>query len=195
MEAVEGESNIVILSTYSILQYMLPERPVASQIKNLYSTVKDTLAAHKDGTVTVLSSLLAVEDALGYIPPEAIEAVAESTKSSTNDVWSVASFYTNFRFTPPGEHVVEVCWGPSCHMKGATAVVRAVLSSLGMSTEGDTEDRIFTFKYNTCLGACAQAPVISVDHQLIGRLTPEQARQRIEALRPSSGSSDEPEHE
>jgi NADH-quinone oxidoreductase subunit E len=192
VEVVEEKSNIVILSTYSILYCMPPEHPVASQTKNLYTTVKETLAAHKNGTVTVLSSLLAVEDALGYIPPEAIEAVAVSTSTTTNDVWSVASFYTNFRFTPPGEHVVEVCWGPSCHMKGAAAVVREVLSSLGMSTEGDTEDRTFTFKYNTCLGACAQAPVISVDHQLIGRLAPEQARQRIEALRPNSGSSDEP---
>ena len=170
---------------------MLPECPVASQTKNLYATVKEVLAAHKDGTVTVLSSLLAVEDALGYIPPEAIDAVAESTGSTTNDVWSVASFYTNFRFTPPGEHIVEVCWGPSCHMKGATAVVKEVLSSLSMTTEGDTEDRVVTFKYNTCLGACAQAPVISVDHQLIGRLTPEQARQRIEALHSNSDSGDE----
>ena len=61
----------------------------------------------------MLSSLLAAQDELGYLPDEAIEEVATFTESTINEVWGVASFYTNFRFTPPGEHVVEVCWGPT----------------------------------------------------------------------------------
>ena len=66
----------------------------------------------------MLSSLLAAQDELGYLPDEAIEEVATFTESTINEVWGVASFYTNFRFTPPGEHVVEVCWGPTCHLEG-----------------------------------------------------------------------------
>ena len=139
--------------------------------------------SHNGGTVTVLSSLLAIEDSIGYIPSEAIEEVADFTNSTINDVWGVASFYTNFRFTPPGEHVVEVCWGPSCHILGAQRIIKEVLETLGLSREGDTEDSKFTFKYNTCLAACGQAPVISIDHQLMGRMTAEKAKERISNLR------------
>ncbi len=139
--------------------------------------------SHNGGTVTVLSSLLAIEDSIGYIPSEAIEEVADFTNSTINDVWGVASFYTNFRFTPPGEHVVEVCWGPSCHILGSQRIIKEVLETLGLSREGDTEDSKFTFKYNTCLAACGQAPVISIDHQLMGRMTAEQAKERILNLR------------
>ncbi|MDA0988145.1 MAG: NAD(P)H-dependent oxidoreductase subunit E [Chloroflexi bacterium] len=130
--------------------------------------IGEALANQSARTVTVLSSLLAIEDAIGYIPPRAIEQVAAYTDSTINDVWGVASFYTNFRFTPPGEHTVEVCWGPTCHLLGAQEILQAALQALGLSEEGDTPDGKISLKYNTCLGACSQGPVISVDHKIIG---------------------------
>jgi NADH-quinone oxidoreductase subunit E len=137
-------------------------------------------------TVTVLSSLLAVEDELGYIPKEAVEEVAAFTRSTINDVWAVASFYPNFRFQPPCEHRVELCWGPTCHLMGAMPIINAVLQTAGLSEEGDTPDGRLTVRYNTCLGACAQAPVIAVDHQLMGRLSPEAAQAAVtQALHPT----------
>ncbi len=136
-------------------------------------------------TVTVLSSLLAVEDALGYIPKEAVEEVAAFTRSTINDVWAVASFYPNFRFQPPCEHSVELCWGPTCHLQGAMPLIASVLQAVGLAEEGDTPDGRVSLRYNTCLGACAQAPVISVDHQLMGRLSPQAAQDAVtQALRP-----------
>ena len=125
------------------------------------------------------SSLLAVEDELGYIPREALEEVAEFTNSTVNDVWAVASFYPNFRFKAPAEHKVEVCWGASCHLVGAMGVFKSVLEAAGMEDEGDTSDGRLTVKLNTCLGACAHAPVIAVDHHLFGRVTPELAARKV----------------
>jgi NADH-quinone oxidoreductase subunit E len=133
-------------------------------------------------TVTILSTLLAVEDELGYIPKEAVEQVAAFTQTTVNDVWAVASFYPNFRFEPPCEHGVEVCWGASCHLLGAMALINAVFDATGLEEEGDTPDRKLTVRLNTCLGACAQAPVISIDHQLIGRLTADEARTKVVEL-------------
>jgi len=159
---------------------------VTSEKKDLRTTIRQSLTATQNGTVTILSSLLAVEDLLGYIPPEAIEEVASFTNSTTNDVWGVASFYTNFRFTPPGDHVLEVCWGPSCHILGAQKIVKEVLETLGLEGEGDTPDNAFTFKYNTCLAACGQAPVISIDHQLMGRMTPKKTKERILSVKETS---------
>jgi formate dehydrogenase subunit gamma len=130
-------------------------------------------------TVTILSSLLAVEDAIGYIPKEAVEQVARATSSTINDVWSVASFYPNFRFQPPCRHRLEVCWGPSCHLRGAMPLIEAVLEAAGLEGEGDTPGGELSLRYNTCLGACAQAPVIAIDHHLMGRLTPQAARAAV----------------
>ncbi|MBI4312390.1 MAG: NAD(P)H-dependent oxidoreductase subunit E [Chloroflexi bacterium] len=151
----------------------------------LRATIRKALQDQQEGTVTVLSSLLAIEDAIGYIPPEGIEAVAELAHCSENDVWGVASFYPNFRFEPPCDHVVEVCWGPTCHLLGAPNVIKEVLASVGLSSEGDTPDKRISVKFNTCLGACAQAPVMSIDHHLAGRLTPQKARRRMDDLSPA----------
>ena len=137
--------------------------------------IRRAVRSQKRPTITVLSSLLAAQDELGYLPDEAIQEVATYAHTTTNDVWGVASFYTNFRFTPPGKHVVEACWGPSCHLVGAQRILKGIMEQLGLSSEGETSDNGFTLKYNTCLGACSQAPVISVDHRLAGHLTPESA--------------------
>lgn len=141
--------------------------------------ISDAVNNQPQSTVTVLSSLLAVEDAIGYIPREAVEAVALRMDATVNDVWAVATFYPNFRFEPPTEHRIEVCWGPSCHVMGATAIIAAAQDALNLPDEGDTPDGKATLRYNTCLGACAHAPVMAIDHHLAGRITPESARARI----------------
>ena len=142
---------------------------------DLRTRSRTALRSQQQPTVTVLSSLLAVQDELHYIPDEAIEETATHVKATINDVWSVASFYTNFRFTPPGEHTIDVCWGPSCHLNGAQDVIERVHAELGVDGEGETADGKLTLRYSTCLGACAPAPVIAVDHHMKGRMSPDSA--------------------
>jgi NADH-quinone oxidoreductase subunit E len=144
--------------------------------------IGDAMDSQSQSTVTVLSTLLAVQDELGFLPKEAIEDIAVFNGSTINDVWAVASFYPNFRFEPPCLHQVEVCWGASCHLVGAMPVIEAALEASGLETEGDTPDGRLTLHFNTCLGACAQAPVMAVDHHLIGRVTPDSVRARIAVL-------------
>ena len=148
-------------------------------MSGLEQRIQNAVHGQAQPTVTVLSSLLAVEDELGYIPKEALEEVAEFTHSTVNDVWAVASFYPNFRFDPPAEHKVEVCWGASCHLVGAMGVFKSVLEAAGMEDEGDTAAGRLTVKLNTCLGACAHAPVLAGDHHLFGRVTPQSAAQKV----------------
>lgn len=156
----------------------------------LKQRIREAVHNQPQPTVTILSSLLAVEDALGYIPKEAVAEVAGFNRATINDVWAVVSFYPNFRTAPPCEHRIEVCWGPSCHLAGAMPVIAAVLEAAGLPGEGDTPDGRLSVRYNTCLGACAQAPVVSVDHHLVGRLAPEQARSCVaQAL---TGATPEP---
>ena len=148
----------------------------------LKQRISDAVHGQPQPTVTILSSLLAVEDELGYIPQEAVEEVGALTKSTINDVWAVASFYPNFRFEPPCEHTVEVCWGTSCHLVGAMPVMGSVLDAAGLTEAGDTPDKRLSVGFNTCLGACSQAPVISLDHRLVGRVTPESAATGVRDL-------------
>lgn len=152
----------------------------------LKQRIRRAVHSQPQPTVTILSSLLAVEDELGYIPKEAVEEVAALNRATINDVWAVVSFYPNFRTIPPCEHRIEVCWGPSCHLVGAMPVVASVLEAAGLADEGDTPDSRLTVRYNTCLGACAQAPVMSVDHHLVGRVTPEMGSRLVaETLEPT----------
>ena len=159
-------------------------RRVTTGEQGIKERVANAISSQTQATVTLLSSLLAVQDELGYIPEEAIEAVAHHTGYTVNDVWGVASFYTNFKFSPPGARVVELCWGPSCHVLGAMPVIKAVLDTLGLEGEGDTRDGGVTVRFNTCLGACAQGPVISVDHHLMGKMSAKKARETLRGLEP-----------
>ena len=152
----------------------------------LRESIRQALRSQKQPTITVLSSLLAVQDALHYIPEEAVEEVAAFSNTTINEVWSVASFYTNFRFTPPGKVTLDVCWGPSCHLVGAQKILKAVQDSLELEEEGTSPDGSVTLRYSTCLGACAQAPVIAIDHHMLGRVTPETAAATATALRKNS---------
>ena len=151
-------------------------------MSGLEQRIHDAVHGQAQPTVTVLSSLLAVEDELGYVPKEAVEFVAGFSNTTVNDVWAVASFYPNFRFVPPAEHVVEVCWGASCHLVGAMGVFKSVLEAAGLEAEGDTPDMRLTVKFNTCLGACSQAPVMSLDPHLAGRIPPESAAKNVARL-------------
>ncbi len=151
-------------------------------MSGLVQRIHDAVHGQTQPTVTVLSSLLAVEDELGYIPKEALEFVAEFSNATVNDVWAVASFYPNFRFDPPSEHVVDVCWGASCHLVGAMNIFKSVLEAAGLDDEGDTPDKRLTVRFNSCLGACSQAPVIAIDHHLAGRVNPESAANHVTRL-------------
>ncbi len=133
--------------------------------------------------VTVLSSLIYVQEEFGFLPPDSIPLIADYTDASINDVFGVATFYTHFRFTPPGPHTVEVCWGPSCHVRGAAEVMSAVKAELGMEEEGTTEDGQVTWKRSSCAAACAHGPVAMVDEMIYGDLTPEAAVQLIKDVR------------
>lgn len=156
---------------------------VPESANDLRIQIQALLNGQDQPTVTVLSSLLEIQNALFYLPNEAIEETAAFSNTTINEVWSVASFYTNFRFTPPGDHTYEVCWGPSCHVKGAQQILKSVQEELGIDREGETEDGKVTLKYGTCLGACAQAPVIAIDHHHKGKITVESAARMARELK------------
>ena len=150
---------------------------------DIETQINNAIQNNLSGRMTILAALLAVQDDIGYIPQQALEIVSELNSTTVNDVWGVASFYPNFRFDPPTEHTIEICWGPSCHITGAQAIITTCLNELQLDTEGDTTDGFINFKFNTCLAACAQSPVGSVDHKIVGRLNNEKILHLINELK------------
>ena len=126
-----------------------------------------------------------IEEVHDGLVDEAVDEVAQLTGSSTNEVWGVASFYPNFRFTPPARHLVEVCWGPTCHVLGAQPILQGLVQHLGLEGEGDTADGSVSLKYNTCLGVCPHAPAVSLDHDVVGHISLDRAVRWVDAVRSS----------
>lgn len=149
----------------------------------LRERARDAIAKQPARTVTILSSLLAAQDELGYLPAEAIAEVAQRMTASANAVWGIASFYPNFRFTPPNRHRVELCWGPTCHVLGAQHILQGLLPHLGLANEGETEDGVISLKLNTCLGVCAHGPAMSFDEELAGHMSLDKAIRLVERVK------------
>lgn len=143
-------------------------------------SIVDRIAEQLGGARGALIPLLQqVQAEIGYLPPEVLARIAERSGVSAARVFGVASFYSQFRLEPVGRHIIRVCQGTACHVQGAVAITEAVCDELGVAEGGTTEDGEFTVEPVACLGCCSLAPVIMIDEDTFGRLTPDQARKTI----------------
>jgi NADH-quinone oxidoreductase subunit E len=107
----------------------------------------------------------------GYISEEATAHVARFLRVSENVVFGVASFYSQFRFTPPGRHSVKVCLGTACHVRGGEILSRTLERDLGVFPGQTTADRRYDLQRVACLGCCALAPVVQVGPDIYSQVT------------------------
>lgn len=144
--------------------------------------VIDRVAAdYADARGALIPILQQVQSEIGYLPPPVMERIAERAGVSPARVFGVASFYSQFRLEPVGRHIVRVCHGTACHVQGAVAVTEAICDELGVEEGGTTDDGKFTVEAVACLGCCSLAPVIMIDEDTFGRLTPDQAREIVKS--------------
>jgi NADH-quinone oxidoreductase subunit E len=125
--------------------------------------VLDTVERHSTGRDGLISILQEVQGRYGYLPADALRAVAARTGRSLVDVYGVATFYRSFSLKPRGKHVCTVCLGTACHVRGAPVVAKEFERQLGVKPGETTPDREFTLETVNCLGACALGPVVVVD--------------------------------
>jgi NADH:ubiquinone oxidoreductase subunit E len=120
------------------------------------------------------SALIAIlQDAqhdFGYLPLPALSRIAERLDVPMSRVYSVATFYKAFKLKPAGKHIVKVCLGTACHIKGGPELMRALESELGVPPEEVTEDGKFSYEPVRCVGCCGLAPVIMIDENFHGKL-------------------------
>ena len=143
-------------------------------------SVVDRVAERLGDSRGVLIPLLQqVQSEIGYLPKEVTQRIAERSGVPAARVYGVASFYSQFRLEPVGEHIIRVCQGTACHVQGAVAITEAVCDELGVEEGGTTADGKFTVEPVACLGCCSLAPVIMVDEDTYGRLTTDEARKIV----------------
>ncbi len=125
-----------------------------------------------------------VQDAYGFLPEDIMRYVANELEISPARVFGVATFFAHFATTPKGKHIVRVCNGTACHVKGSAAVISMVRDVLKLKPGQDTtEDGLFTLECVSCLGACGLAPVMVMDDTVHGQITAEKASQIIDEVR------------
>ncbi|UCC86978.1 MAG: NAD(P)H-dependent oxidoreductase subunit E [Anaerolineales bacterium] len=119
----------------------------------------------------VLAALHQVNMRYGYLPQDEVRQVAIELGVPLSQVFSAATFYASFSFTPVGRHKLQVCEGTACYVKGAPALMGHLQAELGVAPDQTTEDMTFTLKRVRCVGSCGLAPVVRVDNETFGRLT------------------------
>jgi NADH-quinone oxidoreductase subunit E len=119
----------------------------------------------------VIPLLQKTQDIFGFLPLEAMSEIAAVTGKSPSEIYGVATFYAQFRFTPMGRHVMKVCHGTACHVQGAETLDTVVEQRLGVAPGATTADGEFTVERVACLGCCSLAPVVMIDGEVYGRLT------------------------
>ena len=112
-----------------------------------------------------------VQQQFGYIPEEAMLAIADFLHLSGSTVYSVSTFYTQFKLVPSGRKLVRVCQGTACHVRGGALILRDIERRLGIKPGETTADREYSLETVACVGACALAPIMIINDDVYGRMT------------------------
>ncbi len=128
----------------------------------------------KDGQKALMQVLQEAQAIYGYLPLEVQREVAKGLGISVAEVYGVVSFYSFFSLVPRGDYVISVCLGTACYVKGAQKVLEKVETELGIKAGECTKDQKFSINACRCVGACGLAPVIMVNEDVYGRLTPDE---------------------
>ncbi len=129
---------------------------------------------------SVIPMLQHVQEVLGYISPLAVEKVSKFLKMTENEIFGVASFYSQFRFIPKGRHSITVCLGTACHVRGGGILLEALERHLQIKTGECTGDKRFDLEAVACLGCCALAPVLKIDEDIYGNMAVIKIRELLE---------------
>lgn len=124
-----------------------------------------------------------VQDTLGYISEEAIREISTYLDLPTSKIYGLASFYNQFRFTPIGKYHIRVCNGTACHMEKSGHIIAEINKILNIQDGETTRDGLFSLEILSCIGACGQAPVISVNGKFYGRVLKSDVRKIINSYK------------
>jgi len=133
----------------------------------------EVLAKYQGVKGALIPVLQEAQHAYGYLPRQVIEHIADKMAIPVSQIYGVVTFYSQFHLNPRGKNVIRVCQGTACHVRGAKAILTALEDGLQIKAGATTTDLKFTLETVACIGACGLAPVLMVNDDTHGRLTPE----------------------
>jgi NADH:ubiquinone oxidoreductase subunit E len=142
-------------------------------------TILEEYAGQKGAIIPILQH---TQEAYGYLPKEVLQEISKRTGIPVSKLLGVATFYAQFRLNRRGKHLIRICDGTACHVRGASQCIETVEKELGVPAGGTSEDYEYTMEIVYCLGSCGLAPVAVVDDKVYGRLTPNTLVEQLEGL-------------
>jgi NADH-quinone oxidoreductase subunit E len=142
--------------------------------------LEDVFARYEGQSGALIPVLQRAQEIYGYVPPEVLQCIADRLGVSLGKVYGVATFYAQFYLERRGRHVLRVCDGTACHVKGAPSLLTAVQDHYGVAPGDTSEDGQLTLDIVYCMGSCALAPVAVVDGQVMGRMRQETLIRRVQ---------------
>ena len=139
------------------------------RISNFLAHAEDYYPPKRSNLIPLLQE---AQKQIGYLPDEAMRGIADLLDIPDIDVYSVVTFYNQFRLNPPGKHSIRVCMGTACHVGGGKIILDAWKRRLNIDKRQTTPDREFDLDIVACVGCCAMAPVTIIDEEVHGKITP-----------------------
>jgi len=148
-----------------------------------YRELQQFIEANRQVAGPLIQVLHRAQKIFGYLPEEVQKYVARELNLPLSKVYGVVTFYNFFRTEPVGDHIINVCLGTACHVKGASEIIKSLQKSLAIKMGGTTADRFFTLSSARCFGACGLAPCMMIDNEVYGRLNPTKANQIVQEIK------------
>ena len=151
------------------------------------SLIKDVLDKYADVKGSLISILQKTQEIYGYIPVDAVYHIVERTGLTPAKIMGVATFYAQFRFSAVGKYLIMICKGTACYVNGADRIADAVMEELGIGDNETTADGLFSLSLVSCLGCCSLAPVMMINEDTYGSLTPEKVVKILRDIKAKEG--------
>jgi NADH:ubiquinone oxidoreductase subunit E len=152
---------------------------VRPDLKTSSSTVDKISAKYHSQPGAIITMLQEIQVYYGYIPSAAIVRLSQITAVPASDIYSIVTFYSQFRLSPRGENVIKICRGTACHLNEAEELAQAVYKYVGAGDNETSPDGKFTIEKVACLGCCSLSPAIMINGEVFGRLSPDTLPQVI----------------
>jgi NADH:ubiquinone oxidoreductase subunit E len=147
---------------------------------DMWTKIDEIIVANRDIAGSVIGVLRECQDVVGYLPVELIDYISYGLNLSSSEVFGVASFYSLFSFEPKGRHLIKVCMGTACYVKGIKEAIGRIENQFNVKEGGVSEDRRFSLDAVRCLGACGLAPVVVVDQDTYGAVKADKVVETLE---------------
>lgn len=145
-----------------------------TEVGEKFAELDRIIARHRDEPGGLMPVMQEAQALFGALPMDVQEVIADGMGKTLSEVYGVATFYAQFALAPKGKYVISVCMGTACYVKGAQAVLDKLAEYLEIPVGSTTQDGQFTLQATRCLGACGLAPVMTVNDEVFGRVTPDQ---------------------